>query len=79
VFSNIENTINYTDDCGCLFSFEPGLAKKDENDPLMVSTDGTGICKFFLKGTCQKGNNCQFRHSKSERSIVCKHWLRFLL
>jgi len=36
------------------------------------------ICKFFLKGSCMKGNSCQFRHSKNERAVVCKHWLRGL-
>lgn len=36
------------------------------------------ICKYFLKGTCTKGNNCPFKHSKSDRAVVCKHWLRGL-
>lgn len=75
--SNIEHTINFTDE-GYNFSFEPGLVRRDENDSLLVAADSTGICKYFLKGNCTKGTNCQFRHSKSERSIVCKHWLRAL-
>lgn len=74
---NLEDALNNLDGLHS-FSFEPTLMKKDENDPLMHTVDGTGICKFFLKGSCQKGHNCQFRHSKSERSIVCKHWLRAL-
>ncbi|KAI8642544.1 hypothetical protein BD408DRAFT_387124 [Parasitella parasitica] len=38
------------------------------------------ICKYFLKGTCTKGKNCQFRHKGYDRdkSVVCKHWLRGL-
>jgi len=64
---------------GYWFNFEQGLVRKDENDPNMqAAQDGTGICKYFLKGTCSKGSSCQFRHSKGERSIVCKHWLRAL-
>jgi len=60
-------------------AFEQCLFAKDENDPYYNQVgDATGICKFFMKGNCQKGANCQFRHSKSERSIVCKHWLRAL-
>mmetsp|Transcript_26964 Transcript_26964/g.47709 ORF Transcript_26964/g.47709 Transcript_26964/m.47709 type:complete len:258 (-) Transcript_26964:173-946(-) len=36
------------------------------------------VCKFFQKGTCMKGANCEFRHTRGERSVVCKHWLRGL-
>jgi cleavage and polyadenylation specificity factor subunit 4 len=36
------------------------------------------ICKFFLKGTCVKGNSCPYKHTKGERAVVCKHWLRGL-
>jgi len=35
-------------------------------------------CKYFLKGTCMKGPNCQFRHTRNDRAVVCKHWLRGL-
>lgn len=73
---NLEGALNNVDGLHT-FSFEEVLHRKDENDPLMQTPDGAGICKFFLKGTCQKGHQCQFRHSKSERSIVCKHWLRY--
>lgn len=73
---NLEGALNNVDGLHT-FYFEEVLHKKDENDPLMQTPDGAGICKFFLKGTCQKGHQCQFRHSKSERSIVCKHWLRY--
>ncbi|RUP49400.1 hypothetical protein BC936DRAFT_142601 [Jimgerdemannia flammicorona] len=38
------------------------------------------ICKFYLKGTCNKGYSCQFRHNNAgrDKSVVCKHWLRGL-
>ncbi|GAA5814434.1 hypothetical protein MFLAVUS_007930 [Mucor flavus] len=44
---------------------------KREDDP---------ICKYYLKGSCTKGSNCQFRHKGYDRdkSVVCKHWLRGL-
>jgi len=25
-----------------------------------------------------KGNNCQYRHARPEKTVVCKHWLRGL-
>jgi hypothetical protein len=41
-----------------------------------------GVCKFYLKGFCAKGANCQYRHTLTaapqEKTIVCKHWLRGL-
>ncbi|RKP35592.1 hypothetical protein BJ085DRAFT_15278 [Dimargaris cristalligena] len=43
-----------------------------------VKTDDVGICKFFLKGHCHKGNNCQYQHIKAGKSVVCKHWVRAL-
>ncbi|KAF9141895.1 Cleavage and polyadenylation specificity factor subunit 4 [Mortierella sp. GBA39] len=41
---------------------------------------GDNICRFFLKGHCSKGNNCQFRHVRTDpsKAVVCKHWLRGL-
>lgn len=35
------------------------------------------ICKFFLKGNCNR-DNCDFRHTRGEKAVVCKHWLRGL-
>lgn len=37
-----------------------------------------GICKYFLRGQCPLGNQCQYRHYRSEVNVVCKHWLRGL-
>lgn len=70
------------------FEFEKGMVARQMQD----YTGGDGsvqsiddipqkpgeICKFYLKGSCMKGNNCQFRHSRNERAVVCKHWLRGL-
>ena len=41
------------------------LPKKDRPDP-----DKTPLCRFFLLGECQKGNGCEFRHSKETQRVV---------
>jgi cleavage and polyadenylation specificity factor subunit 4 len=81
---NLDDTIQHNT-CGqFFFGFETDLFKKDETEDITASAinpeGASGICKFFLKGSCSKGANCQFRHTRihSERSIVCKHWLRAL-
>ncbi|KAJ1966764.1 Cleavage and polyadenylation specificity factor subunit 4 [Dispira parvispora] len=52
-----------------------GLALNGE----CIKSTGSGICKYFLKGACRKGNSCQYRHTAaSEKSVVCKHWIRGL-
>ncbi|KAJ9080764.1 Cleavage and polyadenylation specificity factor subunit 4 [Entomophthora muscae] len=33
---------------------------------------------MFLKGGCPRGLQCPYKHIKSEKSVVCKHWLRGL-
>ncbi|XP_043190509.1 cleavage and polyadenylation specificity factor subunit 4-like [Amphibalanus amphitrite] len=38
----------------------------------------SGVCNFFAKGRCARGDLCPFRHLRGDRSIVCKHWLRGL-
>ncbi|KAJ2777707.1 Cleavage and polyadenylation specificity factor subunit 4 [Coemansia javaensis] len=47
----------------------------------------TGVCNYFLKGHCRKGNHCIYRHMSREqseraladnRTVVCKYWLRGL-
>ncbi|CAG8543792.1 13004_t:CDS:2 [Ambispora gerdemannii] len=44
-----------------------GLAKEDK------------ICQDFLRGTCQRGTLCKYKHStKRAKAVVCKHWLRGL-
>ena len=35
------------------------------------------ICKYFLRGNCRMGTNCNFRHTK-DNAVMCKHWLRGL-
>ncbi|KAI8612807.1 hypothetical protein BC830DRAFT_1135056 [Chytriomyces sp. MP71] len=47
---------------------------------------GEGICKFFLKGFCAKGQLCPYKHvsqaaanaSAHKAGVVCKHYLRGL-
>ncbi|KAI8990284.1 hypothetical protein BDB01DRAFT_739400 [Pilobolus umbonatus] len=45
-----------------------------------VKKEDEPICKYYLKGSCTKGSNCQFKHKGFDRdkSVVCKHWLRGL-
>ena len=43
-----------------------------------MDKSGAAVCVFHLKGTCNKGVACPFRHIKGDRTIVCKHWLRGL-
>lgn len=43
------------------------------------SNSSKAPCKFYPKGQCHKSaGTCPFRHSRSEKSVVCKHWLRGL-
>lgn len=53
-----------------------GAMNLDEDE---LTQNPNEVCKYFLKGTCQRGKNCPFKHSKmGEKAIVCKHWLRGL-
>jgi Zinc finger C-x8-C-x5-C-x3-H type (and similar) len=74
------------------FEFENAMDKRDfmdttTNGPSASAPDGPRdeytqkpgeICKFYLKGSCMKGAQCMYRHSRNERAVVCKHWLRGL-
>eukprot|EP00483_Globobulimina_turgida_P001017 UN01019 len=41
--------------------------------------DSFAICKDYIQtGKCALGDQCPHRHSRGEKSIVCKHWLRGL-
>lgn len=73
------------------FEFEKGIHARPVEYSMGADTNGSTqsavedypqkpgeICKFYLKGSCMKGNQCQFRHSRNERAVVCKHWLRGL-
>lgn len=67
-------------DCKALsFDFEPYLAEKLDFclDP-SARPRKAEICKFFLRGTCQRGNSCPMNHGKSDKALLCKHWLRGL-
>ncbi|XP_044529384.1 putative cleavage and polyadenylation specificity factor subunit 4-like protein [Gracilinanus agilis] len=43
-----------------------------------MDKSGVAVCTFFLKGFCEKGHLCPFRHDDGEKTVVCKHWLRGL-
>ncbi|KAG4096383.1 hypothetical protein H8356DRAFT_1042935 [Neocallimastix lanati (nom. inval.)] len=59
------------------FSFEDYI-KNELNISLENNTVNVETCKYFQKGQCTKGNNCQYRHARPEKTVVCKHWLRGL-
>uniref|UniRef100_A0A7S3G9I7 C3H1-type domain-containing protein n=1 Tax=Palpitomonas bilix TaxID=652834 RepID=A0A7S3G9I7_9EUKA len=51
----------------------------NDKNKLIEKRDEEGICRFFQRGQCLKGDNCQYRHVKGGAcKIVCKHWLRGL-
>ncbi|KAJ2703079.1 Cleavage and polyadenylation specificity factor subunit 4 [Coemansia sp. IMI 203386] len=78
------------------FDFEEFIKKEfnlnidhipETQTPYSVNDGKVGVCTFFLRGHCYKGNNCIFRHLTREesermrsdiRTIVCKHWVRGL-
>jgi len=83
---DISETLDHSEG-GFWFDFEEALVKKDQADPGMQQSAGDlapdaeqrGTCKFFVnKGHCLKGTDCPYRHSRGERSVVCKHYLRAL-
>lgn len=43
-----------------------------------MDKSGAAVCVFHLKGMCERGINCPYRHIKGDRTVVCKHWLRGL-
>ena len=61
------------------FMFEDFLPESEKDkDPGQGETE---LCRFFSRGTCRNGDNCQYRHSRSsvdKKAVVCKHWLRGL-
>jgi hypothetical protein len=56
--------------------FPDALRRELASDPLLFesSDEESEICKFFLKGTCMKGDDCPYKHSRGEKAVVCKHW-----
>lgn len=43
-----------------------------------MDKSGAAVCVFHLKGVCERGPACPYRHIKADRTVVCKHWLRGL-
>ncbi|KAJ1648451.1 hypothetical protein J3B02_006444 [Coemansia erecta] len=78
------------------FDFEDFIKKEfnlnidhipETQKPRTINDGKKGVCNYFLKGHCYKGNNCIYRHLSREeservrsdiRTIVCKHWVRGL-
>ncbi|XP_001632137.3 cleavage and polyadenylation specificity factor subunit 4 [Nematostella vectensis] len=52
---------------GCISLPFPGMDKSS-----------AAVCDFFVKGLCNRGAYCPFRHTSGEKTVVCKHWLRGL-
>ncbi|KAG9302926.1 hypothetical protein G9A89_022343 [Geosiphon pyriformis] len=60
------------------FDFEEFVRRE-----LGLGLNGTGedqICQTYLRGNCQKGSKCEYKHptNSREKAVVCKHWLRGL-
>jgi cleavage and polyadenylation specificity factor subunit 4 len=34
------------------------------------------VCKYWLKGKCDKMDACQFEHIRFNKQIICKFWVR---
>eukprot|EP00474_Spongospora_subterranea_P010099 CRZ10557.1 hypothetical protein [Spongospora subterranea] len=45
-----------------------------QDDPKSIA-NSTPVCKYFLNGHCLIAN-CQFLHSKTDRSAICRFYLR---
>jgi len=45
---------------------------------LYLANGSSWVCKFFNKGTCMRGTECPYRHSRGDKPYVCKFWLRGL-
>eukprot|EP01117_Protostelium_nocturnum_P009298 TRINITY_DN332_c0_g2_i2.p1 TRINITY_DN332_c0_g2~~TRINITY_DN332_c0_g2_i2.p1 ORF type:complete len:163 (-),score=31.35 TRINITY_DN332_c0_g2_i2:108-596(-) len=63
------------DDSNLVFEFERYL---DPDRGPTTLNENSEACKFFLKGNCQKGNACPFKHQRGDKAVVCKHWLKGL-
>lgn len=64
-----------------VFDIERDLNEQVGALPLPFSgmdKSGSATCVFHLRGYCQQGSSCPFRHIKPDRTVVCKHWLRGL-
>ncbi|SPR01421.1 Cleavage and polyadenylation specificity factor subunit 4 [Plasmodiophora brassicae] len=61
------------------FLIEEPLSKEVERRLAAKLGDTRPVCKYFLKGGCNK-TDCEFKHARGsrEKSVVCKHWLRGL-
>lgn len=55
-----------------------GLDIYKKRTPVSATSAPQQVCKYFLKGTCHRGENCSYFHPKDGRTVVCKHYLRGL-
>lgn len=66
---------------GMVFDVEIALENQVGSLPLPfpgMDKSGAAVCVFHLKGRCDRGTTCPYRHIKGDRTVVCKHWLRGL-
>ena len=64
-----------------IFDVEIALENQVGSLPLPfpgMDKSGAAVCVFHLKGRCDRGVSCPYRHIKGDRTVVCKHWLRGL-
>eukprot|EP01018_Ginkgo_biloba_P006189 Gb_19793 [translate_table: standard] len=49
--------------------------RSDEEDYECIPVTAAPICKFFVKGVCNKGCDCLFSHSPYAKPELCKYYL----
>merc|ERR1712083_607018 len=50
---------------GCK-SPKPGIAIEDQAQQTLLSEPKKWMCKFFVQGSCTKGDACEFAHDEAE-------------
>jgi len=63
--------ISKDDDLRLVFDFELKLHEQDEKE--IGKTTAKEVCKYFLKGTCNKGSSCQFKHIRYAQIVWLIH------
>lgn len=66
---------------GVVFDIEQKIENQTGILPLAFSKmdkSNAATCNFFTKRCCKLEKLCPFRHVKTDKNVVCKHWLRGL-
>ncbi|KAA8543096.1 hypothetical protein F0562_021409 [Nyssa sinensis] len=55
-----------------------GIQPKDRNDDHPnINGEASSLCRFFVSGLCNRGNQCWFSHSLQAKRPVCKFFFSF--